>query len=147
MVKDVRVGVEEGDGAAVRDARPLEEVARTGAHVEVPVAQVPPVPLGEPSRRAPPRHRREEAEDHGVVDLEEEWRVLALALVGGVVTIYGAHAFLHPHAMELVRATMASPPSGVKADGDPTRRVSAWRCLAFALATLRLLSVRLRSPA
>jgi hypothetical protein len=50
MLEDVQVGVEEGDRAAVRQAGSFEEVAGTGTDVEVPVAEVPPVPLHEASR-------------------------------------------------------------------------------------------------
>ena len=79
MIEDVHVGVEEGDRAGVREAGSFQEVASAGTHVEVPVAEVPPVSLHEASRRAPPHDRREEAKDQGVVDLEEERGVLALA--------------------------------------------------------------------
>ena len=88
MIEDVHVGVEQGDRAAVGHAGSCQEVAGTGTHVEVPVAEVPPVPLHEASRRAPPHDWREEAEDQGVVDPEEERGVLTLALVGGVVTLH-----------------------------------------------------------
>src|SRR5215210_7222033 len=88
MVEDVHVGVEERDRAAVRHAGSLQEVASTGTHVEVAAAQVPPVSLREASRRAPPHDWREEAEDQGIVNLQEERGVFTLALVRGVVTFH-----------------------------------------------------------
>src|SRR3954454_24253300 len=94
MTEDVHVGVEESHRAAVRHSGSCQEVTGTRTHVEVPAADVPPVTLHKASRRAPPHDRREEAEDQGVVDLEEERCVLTLALVAGVVTVHGAQALL-----------------------------------------------------
>src|SRR6185295_10003226 len=69
MIEDMHVGVEEGDRAAVSDSGSFQEVASPGTNVEMTAAEVPPVPLHEARRRAPPHDRREEAKDQRVVDL------------------------------------------------------------------------------
>src|SRR5262245_29092186 len=84
----MQVRVKEGDRAAVRQARSVQKVAGARTHVEVPVTDVPPVPIDEPRGGASPHDRGEEAEDDGVVDPQEARRVLALAPVGRVVTLH-----------------------------------------------------------
>ena len=88
MSKHMHVGIEESDRAAVGDACSCQEIASPRPNVEVSVAEVPPILLHQLSRRAVPHVRREEAEDHGVIDLEEERGVFTLARVGGVVTLH-----------------------------------------------------------
>jgi len=80
MFEDVHIGIEDGDGTAPRQARSFQEVAGARADVQVPRTDVPPVPLHQKTRRAAPHHPGEEAEDHGVVEPEEEGGVLALPL-------------------------------------------------------------------
>jgi hypothetical protein len=117
MTKDVDVGIEEGDGTAVGQARSFQEVAGTGTDIEVSVADVPPIALHKVSGRAPPHCGREDAKDQGVVDPEEQRRVLALACVGGVVALHRAHALLHHAGSEMGLPKMNSASTRVKSVG------------------------------
>ena len=66
VVEDVPVGVEEGDRTPIGQARPFEEVSRTGTDVEVPRTDVLSVSLHEARRRAAPHWWREHTEDQVV---------------------------------------------------------------------------------
>jgi hypothetical protein len=71
MIQDMRIRVEERDWAVLRKAGPFQEVACARANIQVTVADVPPVWLHQSDGRAAPHDSGEEAEDDGVVDLEE----------------------------------------------------------------------------
>ena len=78
IVENVRIGIEESDGGAGRQAGSFQEVSGTRANIYVSRADVPLISLHQKRRRAAPHHQGKEAEDHGVVDPEEE-RVYSLA--------------------------------------------------------------------
>src|ERR687891_114071 len=63
MIEDVHIGIEDGDGAAGRQAGSFQEIAGAWANVQVSGADVPPVPLHQKRSRAAPHHPGEEAED------------------------------------------------------------------------------------
>ena len=71
MIQDMRIRVEERDRAVLRKACPFQEIARARADIQVPVADVSPLRLHQSDGRAAPYDSGEEAEDDGVVDLEE----------------------------------------------------------------------------
>jgi hypothetical protein len=90
MNEDVRIGAEDGDGGTCRQAGSFQEVAGARADVQMPRTDVPPVSVHQKRGWAAPHRPGEEAEDDGVVDLEEERRVLALARIAGIVRLHRA---------------------------------------------------------
>ena len=88
MAEDIRVRVEDRHGAAVGETGSREEVAGAGTHIEVVATDPLLVSLQESGGRAVPDEPGDGAEDQGVVRIQEEPRVIALALVCGVVMIH-----------------------------------------------------------
>src|SRR5262249_19090590 len=116
VVEDVPVRIEDRDRAALGQAGSFQEVAGARADVGVARAGVATVALDHPVRRTPPDHAGEEAEDHGVVDPQEERGVLALAGVRGIVTVHGARALRIAIATAWICPTMDARTGAVNAD-------------------------------
>ena len=74
---------------AIGKAGSAEEVAGARTNVQVPLADMLSVPLDQDGRRTAPDESGSQAEHHGVVDVEERPRVVALASIRGVVAILG----------------------------------------------------------
>lgn len=87
MGEDVGVRVEDRHRAAGEQAGLGDEVAGARTHAQVRVADVLPVALHQSHPRAPPDEPGDGAENERVVQVEQQRRVLALALVGGIVAI------------------------------------------------------------
>ena len=73
-----------------RQAGLVEEVAGARPDVEMAVADVLPVAVHEPARRAAPDEPGGEAEDERVVQPQDRARVVALPAPGGIVAIHSA---------------------------------------------------------
>jgi hypothetical protein len=84
VCEHVRVRIEQGDLGSVGRCGLLQEVARARTDVEVPAPHESAIALDDGRDRAPPDRTSHEAEHPWVVDLQEQWGVARLFLVGGI---------------------------------------------------------------